>query len=50
MDPEITFTEGAQEVNDDETDGVPKLGRFEYLTKHFDRKAPMVPLHTKTKR
>ena len=49
MDPEITFTEGAQEVNDDETDGVPKLGRFEYLTKHFDRKAPMVPLHAKTK-
>eukprot|EP00731_Ephydatia_muelleri_P010270 Em0005g856a len=40
----------AQEVNDDETDGVPKLGRFEYLTKHFDRKAPMVPLHAKTKR
>ncbi|KAL5493701.1 hypothetical protein EMCRGX_G014920 [Ephydatia muelleri] len=50
IDPKITFTEVAQADNDDETDGVPESGRFEYVTKHFDYEAPKLTLHAETKR
>ena len=51
IDPEITSSGGDQKDNDDETDidGVPDVGRFQYITKLYDTKAPRPPLHAKTK-
>ena len=51
IDPEITSSGGDQKDNDDETDidGVPDVGRFQYITKLYDMKAPRPPLHAKTK-
>eukprot|EP00731_Ephydatia_muelleri_P010250 Em0005g836a len=51
IDPEITSSGGDQKDNDDETniDGVPDVGRFQYITKLYDITAPRPPLHAKTK-